>query len=170
MTNLKVEKELNKYQIIDVMYATSFVTESNLIEGITRSPTDLELLEHIKFYKLTKITIPALEHFISVYQPGTKLRDKKGLDVKIGKSIPISGGSDIRRRLIKLLDDINNRKISPYEAYISYELLHPFMDCNGRSGRALWQWLMYRPQMTFLRQFHHQAIQYHEQYVTPLTL
>jgi hypothetical protein len=38
-------------------------------------------------------------------------------------------------------------ELSPFEFHVAYETLHPFLDGNGRTGRALWAWQMWR--------FHH---------------
>lgn len=59
------------------------------------------------------------------------------------------GGREIESRLAELLTGICNSvnghsSISPWEAHLEYETLHPFTDGNGRSGRAIWAWQMRR--------------------------
>ena len=46
----------------------------------------------------------------------------------------------------------------------AYEMLHPFMDGNGRSGRALWAWMMLRLgqdpfALLFLHRFYYQTLE-----------
>ena len=44
--------------------------------------------------------------------------------------------------LDELLRNINMREIEPWKAHAEYEFIHPFIDGNGRSGRAVWLWMM----------------------------
>jgi hypothetical protein len=55
---------------------------------------------------------------------------------------PSPGWSLDRDRTAGLIRRINVRDIGPYPAHIRYEKLHPFMDGNGRSGRAIWALMM----------------------------
>ena len=115
-----------------------FVKESNEIEGIHREPQQKEIDELKRFIYLDKVTISELERFLSVYQPDAKLRNTVGMDVRIRNYVPPLGGPEIVERLQKLLDT----DIHAYYLHIEFELLHPFMDGNGRVGRALWAWKM----------------------------
>jgi hypothetical protein len=115
-----------------------FVQESNSIEDINRKPFDVEIEELNKFMLLTIPTIDDLCHFVSVYEPNARLRTSYGDSVRVRTYIPPFGGPEIATELESLL------KIAPflhpYDLHRSYEMLHPFTDCNGRSGRALWAW------------------------------
>ena len=62
----------------------NFIKESNLIEGIDRSPTWSEVKEHERIMSLKTITIEDLDQFVGVYQPDAKLRDEAGLNVRVG--------------------------------------------------------------------------------------
>ena len=118
-----------------------FVRESNLIERIVRDPKAHELEAHERFLALPSITTPDVERLVSLLQPGAGLRERLGQDVRVGKYFPPPGGPQIRSNLEKLLEAINDRTLSPHLTYHEYEGLHPFMDGNGRSGRAIWLWL-----------------------------
>ena len=133
-----------------------FITESNKIEGITRPPTKSEVEVFTKFLELKKVTVGDLENFVSVYQPGAALRDQVGLNVRVGTHYPPSGGPEIKGRLKGILANLST--MSPYEAHVEYETLHPFTDGNGRSGRALWAWQMGEFPRGFLHEFYYQTL------------
>lgn len=46
----------------------------------------------------------------------------------------------------------------PWEVHIAYEMLHPFTDGNGRSGRMLWAWQMRNFPLDFLHTFYYQTL------------
>ena len=50
------------------------------------------------------------------------------------------------------------RALGACETHVRYELLHPFLDGNGRSGRALWLWLMGQAPLGFLHTFYYQTL------------
>lgn len=139
----------------------AFVRESNAIEGIHRDPTTDEMDAHVAFLARPTITVADLVGFVEVIAPGKPLRDRVGCDVRVGGHIPPPGGPGIRTELAILLDGIDS--MTPYEAHVEYELLHPFMDGNGRSGRALWAWHMtehgHHPfALSFLQRFYYQTL------------
>ena len=119
--------------------AYNFVVESNKIEDILREPTKEETEEFFRFMELPVITVEELQKFVYVYQPNAVLRDKWGLDVRVGRYSPPLGGPHLRTRLEALLEELGR---DAYTDHVRYEELHPFTDCNGRSGRMLWAWAM----------------------------
>jgi hypothetical protein len=142
------------------MDTPKFVTESNLIEGINRPPTQGEITEHERFVALDSITVQQLANFVSVYQAGANIRSHYGMDVRVGKHIPPSGGPRIVELLTDLLSTIDD--MTPYQAHVAYETLHPFTDGNRRSGRVLWAWHMRQTvgdsPLGFLHHFYYQAL------------
>ena len=52
---------------------------------------------------------------------------------------------------------------NPWKMHVDFETLHPFMDGNGRTGRALWAWHMRRLDLdpfalSFLHRFYYQTL------------
>lgn len=121
----------------------AFIRESNRIEGINRGPTQDEIDAHSTFFKLDRVSVFDLEMFVRACA-GAPLRIRRGMDVRVGNHFPPPGGPHIADELGKLLATANTEHADPYLVHVEYETLHPFMDGNGRSGRALWAWMMLR--------------------------
>jgi len=141
--------------------ALAFIAESNKIEGIARAPTAAELDATEHFTGLVYPSVADLVALVAVYQPDAVLRDKVGLNVRVGGHIAPPGG-------IGIVDDLNEilratAHQSPWATHVRYENLHPFTDGNGRSGRALWRWHMRRcgsdAPLGFLHHFYYQTLQ-----------
>lgn len=140
-----------------------FVRESNRIEGIRRDPTDDEMIAHHTLLD-GPMTIEAVEAFVSVIAPGHRLRDKTGLNVRVGNHIPPAGGPKVRVHADLIVGDAR-RLADPFDTHRAYETLHPFTDGNGRSGRAIWLWMMlntgrdpYVLQRGFLHTWYYQSL------------
>lgn len=138
-----------------------FVEESNKIEGILRPPTEKELNMLANFLDLDRLTVDSLVAFVNVYQPGAHLR-LNGEMVYVGSHVPPEGGQAILYHLQAILDAVDTGDISAFDVHVTYETLHPFTDCNGRSGRALWLWMMTRTgndvPLGFLHTFYYQTL------------
>lgn len=136
-----------------------FVRESNRIEGIRRPPAVAEVEAHRRFLALPEVTLEELERFVLTIAPGKFLRAATGMNVRVGRHYPPPGGVDIVLDLYELLGEVNANRLTPYQAHVKYEFLHPFMDGNGRSGRVLWLWMLsgHAP-LGFLHTFYYQAL------------
>ena len=89
--------------MIDMEELTDFIRESNKIEGIFKYNENKQVQAYQKFLDLKFITVDDLIEFVSVIQPDAVLRDKKGLDVRVGNHVPLPGGPAIKRTLAILI-------------------------------------------------------------------
>ncbi len=142
-----------------------FLIESFKIEGILRPPFPDEITATEKFLMLPRLAIEDVSALVTAYQPKAVIRDQKGMNVRVGNHIPPPGGPSIPRGLKMLLEHVNKRR-NVWQNHIYYEILHPFTDGNGRSGRAIWAWQMIRErgdheglQLLFLHRFYYQTLE-----------
>lgn len=140
-----------------------FAVESNTIEGIhdeAKHKKHAEILA--EFLKIDEITIGDLEGFVFAIQPNGALRQLGNQNVMIGgKMAPPAHIS--MALLSNLLLDIKENSVTMFDAHCRYEMAHPFMDGNGRSGRALWLWMwvnQYGKEVppSFLHMFYYQTL------------
>lgn len=142
-----------------------FIAESNRIEGIDRPPTDQEIEAHERLLSLFHIHPVTLGNFQAVIAPDKPLRERAGMNVRVGGYIAPPGGPNIVRRL-QVLCRRANKCGSEYEAWklhVDFEMLYPYLDGNGRTGRALWAWMMrgigHDPfALPFLHRFYYQTL------------
>ena len=152
----------NNYRID--RYINDFCEESNIIEGIQET-TQEQVDATAEFIKEgDRIDISQLENLLSVLQPDAVLRNREGLNVRVGNHVPPSGGPIIELRLIELLK--GSEEEDPYDFHHRYENLHPFTDGNGRTGRAIWVRMMYKQyklqdNISFLHHWYYQSLQNH---------
>ena len=140
-----------------MMELVDFIRESNRIEGIVREPYEGEIDAHREFLALTEITVADIQRFVGAVA-AAPLRSEPGMDVQVGNHIPPRGGREIVLRLENLLAYME--KHGAYKTHLAYEKLHPFMDGNGRSGRALWLWMMDDDvPLGFLHKFYYQTLE-----------
>lgn len=141
-----------------------FLRESLKIEGIDRAPSKDEIGATDAFLMTKALTARSMETLVEIYQPGARLREKPGMNVRIGIYYPPVGSPEIRLALERLLQEIQ-AGLNIWEVHMQYERLHPFMDGNGRSGRALWLWQwvnqVQRPvPESFLHMFYYQTLRH----------
>ena len=142
---------------LDAIY---FIAESKRIEGILSPPTEAEITEHNRFMNLTLIAVSDLEQFVAVFEPAASLRRHTGMNVQVGNHIAPPGGPEIETALSEILIRANSGHYLPSRIHLLYEKLHPFSDCNGRSGRMLWLWMMREAPLGFLHTWYYQSLEH----------
>lgn len=140
-----------------------FVRESNRIEGIPRV-TEKQINAHYRLLRRPSLDVQALQLFVLDIAPGKPLRLQAGMNVRVGNHVAPAGGPEIGEHLANLLERTHYLRFDPAATFLihqEYETLHPFMDGNGRSGRALWLWMMggiERAPLGFLHTYYYQSL------------
>ena len=137
--------------------------ESNRIERIYRPPFKYEVKAHDVLWRKPYLKVTDVERFVWVVAK-VPIRHLFGQNVTVnGHRAPI-GGPQIVDELKKLLHRVSlDSRFDPHEAHCQYEALHPFLDGNGRSGRAVWAWHMRKHGLDpflrpFLQEFYYQSL------------
>lgn len=147
--------------MISDTYLESFVAESNEIEGIYRV-LDHEIDAHKLLLSKKVLNVAAISFFVRVVA-GASIRDNPLLNVRVGEHVPPRGGKFVVDELAAILKSATFNKENCYVIHQKYEHLHPFMDGNGRSGRAIWLWQRVKfgpkPTLTFRHHFYYEALE-----------
>lgn len=92
------------------------------------------------------VSVELIEALGKMVEPRMNVNGFRTCNVSIGGSIkPVI---DFRRAITLLLFSLQERSITPNEAYREFEELHPFADGNGRVGAILinkWYHTMHAP-------------------------
>ncbi len=141
-----------------------FLRESNEIEGIYRV-TDAEVKALSDFLRADRLTLDSVNALQAVFAPGFALRASAGMDVRVGRHIAPAGGPRIGAHLADLIEHANAGEASAWQQHVAFEGLHPYLDGNGRTGRALWLHQMIRLRgernalaLPFLHRFYYQTL------------
>ncbi len=144
----------------------SFLLESNQIEDLN-GYSIREFDEAKKFLALDELVVDDLIHFVHASEPGAVARTKMSIpNVRVGCHRGTKSGTNVMRGLRWVINCANNRS-DPYILHRRYEDIHPFTDCNGRSGRILWLWQMvkfhgYEGDAGFLMPYYFQSLSHIE--------
>jgi len=150
-----------------------FIEESNKIERISEFDVKEQFEAYESFFRLPEITSHDIVNLAEILHESSsdkyasrhvpKIRGE-GMSVRVGNHHPMRGGKKLKRRYQELLRYINLHQHSKiaYEVHKEYETLHPLTDCNGRTGRAIWAWLMlkdgYDFSLGFLHKWYYQSL------------
>ena len=139
-----------------------FLNESNGIEGIQRLVTEYENGAAELFMALDFMTLDDVSNIVNIFEPKAKLREQFGQNVRVGDYVAPPGGPEIKNHLSHILVNASVNRCHPVHIHKDFQNLHPYSDCNGRSGHLIWYWQMqkfdYPVYNTFLRSFYYQAL------------
>jgi Fic/DOC family protein len=142
-----------------------FLAESNRIEGILGPVANALVTASAAFLAESLMLVGPLCRLQAEIAPHRPLRLKPGMNVRVGGYVAPPGGPEIEFALAWICDDANDSASDPWRLHLMFERLHPFMDGNGRTGRALWAWQMLKLgrdpfSLGFLHRWYYQTLEH----------
>ncbi len=139
-----------------------FCTESNRIEGIYSRKSDNKMFESFGwFLEIQHLSNQDVVKFALDLSPKCVLRDRPGMNVLIGSHFPIGGGTGVKNAMDCMFSQ-DIKFMHAFEFHQLFEKLHPFMDGNRRTGRAIWLWMMLKRSsdvsLGFLHTWYYQSL------------
>ena len=133
-----------------------FIKESNHIEGEDNLPIDVESLKKFLANDLTEENLH--EYHLIVSGKQSRSGKRRDCNVWIGGHVtpPPSTIPWYMKKYFKQLP-----KLSAFEAHNKFEAIHPYMDFNGRMGRAIRLHKMqnvYDWKISFLHNYYYQTL------------
>lgn len=121
------------------------IRESNLIEGIddlTQDRQSMVAWRWLESQRALNATVVKRVHKILTHTQKDLQNEYKGIfrpiQVRVGNHIPPKP-EDVKSEMLRWFKDY--KTLTPKEAHIRFETIHPFVDGNGRVGRMLMWWM-----------------------------
>jgi len=138
-----------------------FMLESNKIEGEDRiNPGDIEALEYALDTGLKTVgELQKVHYMLGDYLNEPWIGKYRTCDVWVGQDKP-PAHTLLAGRMSSFFKDLY--LMDSWEAHNEFEMIHPFVDLNGRTGRLIWltkavnEW--YAFQMPFLQAYYYQTL------------
>lgn len=85
-------------------------------------------------------TIDDIETIGQMVEVSANIKGFRRVPVRVGHSVNTSPPAEIISRLGRLWERRDDAKMTSIEFYKEFELIHPFVDGNGRTGKILLNW------------------------------
>jgi Fic family protein len=124
------------------------IRQSNLIEGIDDHSQDRQSIAAWRWLEgqrnLSSAVVKRL-HKVLTHTQKDLAEEYKGvfrpIQVRVGSHVPPKP-EDVKKEMSRWLKEW--KTLTPKEAHVRFETIHPFVDGNGRTGRMLMWWMEQR--------------------------
>lgn len=87
------------------------------------------------------LTTPMIERWGFLAKPHLNSKGFRRHNIQVADYIA-PDWRDVPRLIERLVDHIHSGALTPAQAYYEYEMVHPFADGNGRTGKILYNFLL----------------------------